>query len=157
MNSRRTARVASVVREVVSHSILFELRDPRIANVTVTRTEVSGDLQHAKVYVSVMGDEQAQKLCLHGLESAKGYMQSKLADRVRTRYTPQLRFVLDEGVKMSFEVTRILSEVLPSQPETLADAEAEKEAAAAEETPSQLDSSPVDTDPTLRDEIAPTD
>lgn len=155
MNSRRTARVASVVREVVSNAILFELRDPRIANVTVTRTEVSGDLQHAKVYVSVMGDERAQKLCIHGLESAKGYMQSKLADRIRTRYTPQLRFVLDEGVKASFEVTRILNEVLPPKPETLADAEAEQ--AADGETPTETDSVPTDNDPTSRDQIAPSD
>ena len=87
MNSRRTARVASVIREVVSNSILFELRDPRIANVTVTRVEVSGDIQHARVFVSVMGDERAQTLCMHGLESSAGFLQSKLADRVKTRYT----------------------------------------------------------------------
>ncbi len=126
MNSRRTARVASVIREVVSNSILFELRDPRIANVTVTRVEVSGDIQHARVFVSVMGDERAQTLCMHGLESSAGFLQSKLADRVKTRYTPQLRFVLDDGIKKSFEVTRIIKEVLPSHSEgTLADAEAE--------------------------------
>lgn len=131
MNSRRTARVASVIREVVSNSILFELRDPRIANVTVTRVEVSGDIQHARVFVSVMGDERAQMLCMHGLESSAGFLQSKLADRVKTRYTPQLRFVLDDGIKNSFEITRIINEVLPSHSEgTLADAEAE---AAAEQ------------------------
>ena len=127
MNSRRTARVASVIREVVSTAILFELRDPRIENVTVTRVEVSGDIQHAKVYVSVMSDEKAQTLCMHGLTSSAGYLQSKLADRIKSRYTPQLRFVLDEGVKKSFEVSRIIREVLPDRGETLADAEAEKE------------------------------
>lgn len=138
MNSRRTARVSSVIREVVSNAILFELRDPRIANVTVTRVEASGDLQHAKVYVSVMGDEKAQDLCMHGLESSAGYLQSKLADRVKTRYTPQLNFVLDEGVKASFEVTRILNEVLPQSAQahsaqTLAEAEATEEAGAGTE------------------------
>lgn len=115
MNSRRTARVASVVREVVSNAVLFELRDPRIRNVTVTRVEVSGDLQNAKIYVSVMADEKATSLCMHGLDSARGYIQSKLADRIKTRYTPALRFILDEGVKKSFEVTRILQEVLPAE------------------------------------------
>lgn len=133
MNSRRTARVASVIREAVSNAILFELRDPRIANVTVTRVEVSGDLQHARVFVSVMGDEKAQTLCMHGLDSSRGYLQSKLADRVKTRYTPQLNFVLDEGVKASFEVTRILNEVLPQSIETLADAEAAAEVQVDEE------------------------
>jgi ribosome-binding factor A len=144
MNSRRTARVASVIREVVSNSILFELRDPRIANVTVTRVEVSGDIQHARVFVSVMGDERAQTLCMHGLESSAGFLQSKLADRVKTRYTPQLRFVLDDGIKKSFEVSRIIKEVLPSHSEgTLADAEAEAAAAAEvasdDSAPSQIE------------------
>ena len=142
MNSRRTARVASVIREVVSNSILFELRDPRIANVTVTRVEVSGDIQHARVFVSVMGDERAQTLCMHGLESSAGFLQSKLADRVKTRYTPQLRFVLDDGIKKSFEVTRIIKEVLPSHSEgTLADAEAEAaaESGADDSAPPQIE------------------
>ena len=134
MNSRRTARVSSVIREVVSNAILFELRDPRIANVTVTRVEASGDLQHAKVYVSVMGDEKAQTLCMHGLDSSAGYLQSKLADRVKTRYTPQLRFVLDEGIKASFEVARIIREVLPHSAETMAEAEERQAEEAAAET-----------------------
>ena len=70
---------------------------------------------------------------MHGLDSSAGYLQSKLADRVKTRYTPQLKFVLDEGVKASFEVTKILSEVLPHSAETLADAEAAAEATDEEE------------------------
>lgn len=112
MNSRRTAKVAEVIREVASTTILFELRDPRIKNVTVTRAEVSNDLRHAKVYVSIMGDERSQKLTMHGLESSKGYIQSKIADRVKTRYTPLVKFILDEGIKKSIETTRILNEVL---------------------------------------------
>ena len=112
MNSRRTAKVAEVIREVASTTILFELRDPRIKNVTVTRTEVSPDLRHAKVYVSIMGDERSTKLTMHGLQSSKGYLQSKIADRVKTRYTPLVTFVLDEGIKKSLETARILDEVL---------------------------------------------
>ena len=112
MNSRRTAKVAEVIREIASTTILFELRDPRIKNVTVTRTEVSSDLRHAKVYVSIMGDEKTQDLTMHGLRSSKGFLQSKIADRVKTRYTPLVTFVLDEGVKHSLEATRILNEVL---------------------------------------------
>ena len=64
MKSHRLARVAAVVREVASETILFELRDPRVKGVTVTRAEVSADLHHAKVHVSIMGTEQEQKLCL---------------------------------------------------------------------------------------------
>ncbi|MGE3809719.1 MAG: 30S ribosome-binding factor RbfA, partial [Gemmataceae bacterium] len=76
MKTHRLARVAEVVREVASETILFEIRDPRVKGVTVTRAEVSGDLQHAKVYVSVMGSKKEQDLCLHGLEHAKGFIQS---------------------------------------------------------------------------------
>ncbi|MFK7817514.1 MAG: 30S ribosome-binding factor RbfA [Planctomycetaceae bacterium] len=144
MNSRRTARVASVIREVVSTAILYELRDPRIENVTVTRVEVSGDIQHAKVYVSVMADERAQGLCMHGLESSAGFLQSKLADRIKTKYTPKLRFVLDEGVKNSFEVSRLIREVLPQGGgDTLADAEAEKaETSPGDDVESELTKDP---------------
>src|SRR5207245_11447986 len=104
MKAHRLARVAEVIREVASETILFELRDPRVKGVTVTRTEVSGDLQHAKVYVSLMGTAGEQQLCLHGLRHAAGFIQSKLANRLKTRFTPVINFVLDHGVKISIEV-----------------------------------------------------
>ena len=112
MKAHRQARVGEVIREVASQTILFELRDPRIKNVTVTRAEVSGDLQHAKVYVSVMGTPREQDLCMHGLKHAAGFIQSKLAARLQTRFTPQVTFVLDQGVKKSIEITRLINEAL---------------------------------------------
>ena len=115
MQSRRTAKVAEAVREQVSTTILFGLKDPRVKNVTVTRVEVSSDLRSAKVYVSVMGDEKTQRLTLKGLESARGFLQAKLAERVQIRYTPILHFQLDQGVKRSIEASRLLREVLPPQ------------------------------------------
>jgi ribosome-binding factor A len=112
MKQHRLARVAEVVREVASETILFELRDPRVKGVTVTRAEVSGDLQHAKVYVSLMGSTGEQKLTLHGLKHAAGFIQAKLAKRLQTRFTPTIRFVVDEGVKKSIEMTRLINEAL---------------------------------------------
>jgi len=112
MKTHRLARVAEAVREVASSTILFELRDPRIKGVTVTRTEVSGDLQHAKIFVSVMGSAKEQELCMHGLRHAAGFVQSKLAIRLQTRFTPVVQFVLDEGVKKSIEMTRLINEAL---------------------------------------------
>ncbi|NOX54038.1 MAG: 30S ribosome-binding factor RbfA, partial [Planctomycetes bacterium] len=86
-------------------------------NVTVLNVEVSSDLRHAKVFCSVMGDERTQRLSMHGLNSARGFLQAKIADRLQTRYTPVLRFVLDQGVKKSIETSRLLREVLQeSQP-----------------------------------------
>src|SRR5262245_7715109 len=110
MKAHRTARAAEVIREVASETILFELQDPRVKGVTVTRAEVSGDLQHAKVFVSLMGTPQEQKLCMHGLKHAAGFVQSKVGTRLKTRFTPVLKFVLDEGVKKSIEISRLLNE-----------------------------------------------
>jgi len=130
MKAHRTARVGEVIREVAAETILFEVRDPRVKGVTVTRTEVSGDLQHAKIYVSLMGTPKEQQLCLYGLKHAAGYIQSKLASRLKTRYTPLLTFVVDEGVKNSIEITRLINEALAQQKPTQ-----EAEAANEEEEP----------------------
>jgi ribosome-binding factor A len=113
MTLRRVLKAAEAIREVVSMAILTELRDPRISDVTVTLVEVSPDMRHAKIHVSVMGDEAKQRLTLRGLQNASGVLQQKIAHRIDTRYTPRLRFVLDQGVKRSIEVSRILDEVLP--------------------------------------------
>jgi len=110
MNSRRTAKVASSVREIVSSTILFGLKDPRVKKVTVLGVEVAEDLRTAKVYISVMGEPKEQSLTMHGLNSARGFIQSKLADQLQIRYTPVLTFVLDQGVKKSIEASRLLRE-----------------------------------------------
>src|SRR6185295_15564047 len=111
--SRRLLKAAEAIREVVSMAILTELRDPRVKNVTVVAVEVLPDMKSAKVHVSIMGDEKQQQLSLSGLQNAAGFLQRKIADRIETRYTPRLQFVLDKGVKNSLEVSRILREVLP--------------------------------------------
>ncbi len=113
MNTRRVAKAAEAIRESVSMTILVGLRDPRVKNVTVLRAEVSGDLRAAKVYVSVMGDAKTQSLTMHGLESARGFIQAKVADRLQTKNTPVLKFVLDPGVKYSAETSQTLREVMP--------------------------------------------
>lgn len=115
MTSRRVQKAAEAIREVVSMAILTDLRDPRIQGVTVTYVEVSPDMRLAKVHVSVMGDEAAQKLCLHGLQSAAGYLQQKISNRIDTRYTPKVRFELDMGVKNSIAIAKMLDEVLPDE------------------------------------------
>ena len=112
MKQHRLARVSEAIREVASETILFEIQDPRVKNVTVTRAEVSADLQHAKVYVSIMGTEKEQDLCMHGLQHSAGFVQAKLAARLKTRFTPAVKFVKDEGVKKSLEVTRLINEAM---------------------------------------------
>ena len=134
MKPYRLARVAEAVREVASETILYELHDPRVKMVTVTRAEVSGDLQHAKVYVYVMGTEAEQKLTLRGLRHAAGYVQSKLAKRLQTRFTPVIQFVLDQGVKNSIAMTRLINEALAesASPEGARPEESPRESGAAD-------------------------
>jgi len=119
--SRRLLKAAEAIRGVVSMAILTELRDPRVKNVTVVGVEVLPDMKSAKVYVSIMGSEKEQQLSLSGLQNAAGFLQKKIAERIETRYTPRLTFVLDKGVKNSLEVDRILREVLPPTPVKAAD------------------------------------
>jgi ribosome-binding factor A len=113
MTSRRVLKAAEAVREVVSMAILTDLRDPRIQGVTVTHVEVSPDMRLAKVYVSIMGSETTQKLCLKGLQSSAGFLQQKISKRIDTRYTPVIKFELDMGVKKSIAVAKTLHDVLP--------------------------------------------
>jgi ribosome-binding factor A len=114
MGSRRLLKAAEAIREVVGMSILTDLRDPRICDVTVTYVEVAADMRLARVHVSVMGDERKQQLSLHGLQNSAGYLQHKISQRIDTRYTPKLEFVLDKGIKNAMRVTEILRDVLPA-------------------------------------------
>jgi ribosome-binding factor A len=122
MTSRRVQKAAEAIREVVSMAILADLKDPRIRDVTVTYVEVSGDMRQAKIHVSVMGDDTKQQLSLRGLQNAAGFLQSKVARRIDTRYTPRLVFVLDLGVKRSIEISQILQSVLPERADAESDA-----------------------------------
>jgi len=115
MKNHRLARVSEAIREAASEAILFEIKDPRVKFTTVTRAEVSADLQRAKVYVSVMGSEKDRALTLKGLNNAAGFVQSRLGDRMKSRFIPVLEFILDEGMKNSMEVSRLLS--LEKRPE----------------------------------------
>jgi ribosome-binding factor A len=114
MPSHRTLRMAEAIREVVASAILFELADPRVKGVTVLGVEVTGDLRNATVLVSVMGTESEQTLALRGLRHATGFLQSRVAARLQTRFTPILSFKKDEGVKKSIEISRLIDEAIAS-------------------------------------------
>ena len=135
MSSRRVLKAAQAVREVVGMAIIADLKDPRIKDATVTMVEVSPDMRQAKVHVSVMGDEVKQNLCLKGLQSSAGYLQSKIGNRIDTRYTPKIQFVLDRGIKNAMTVARILEEVLPQEAADNAEAAVADEDSAEGDTP----------------------
>ena len=145
MKTHRRERVSEVIREVAAETILFELSDPRVKMVTVTRAEVSGDLQHAKVYVSIMGSPSEQKLTMHGLKHAAGFVQSKLATRMKTRFTPIIRFVLDPGVKQSIEITRLINEALGKTGGTESiEADADEDVSPDEDAEGSADAQPAE-------------
>lgn len=109
--SRRLLKAAEAIREVVAASILTDLRDPRVENVTVISVEVTPDMREAKVFVSVMGDETQKNLSIRGLQNSAGFLQSKIANRLDTRYTPRLRFEIDRGQENAMAIGEILARI----------------------------------------------
>ena len=141
-------------------AIITDLRDPRIEHVTVTYVEVSPDMRQAKVHVSIMGDEKHQERCLKGLQSAAGYLQSKVANRIDTRYTPRIEFVIDQGVKNAAAVARILEQVLPANHDEDADHDAtdiDSEAASDDDSMSNDTANSNAANPNTADEPPPDD
>lgn len=104
-------KAAEAIREVVAASILTELRDPRVQDVTVVGVKVSPDMREAQIAVSIMGDESQQQLSLRGLQNAAGFLQSRIASRIEARYTPRLQFVIDKGIQHSLLVGEILEKI----------------------------------------------
>ncbi len=95
MPSRRIEKVNRAILETLSSAILFDLRDPRVKNVTILNVETTGDIKESKVRVGVRGDAKVQSLTLHGLDSSRGFLQSKIAERLQTKSTPILKFILE--------------------------------------------------------------
>jgi ribosome-binding factor A len=114
--------MAEAIREVASQAILFEVSDPRVKGVTVLHAEVSGDLRNATVFVSIMGTPAEQENAMRGLRSATGYLQSLVAARLQTRFTPVLTFKKDEGIKKSVEMSRLIEETLAADREARGEA-----------------------------------
>jgi ribosome-binding factor A len=103
-------RVDEAVRAVLSDAIATDLKDPRVGFVTVTGVKTSPDLRHARVYVSVLGDEQTREASLEGLRSAHGFLQGALASQLKLKHTPTLAFEYDESVDRGMRISRLLEE-----------------------------------------------
>ncbi len=106
-------RVDEALRAVLSDAIGSQLQDPRVGFVTVTGVKTSPDLRHARVYVSVLGDEAAREASLEGLRSAHGFLQARLAGELRLKHTPNLTFEYDESVARGMKITQLIEEVSP--------------------------------------------
>ncbi|HLI49789.1 MAG TPA: 30S ribosome-binding factor RbfA [Chthonomonas sp.] len=120
--SVRQQRVQEQLLHEISDILHKELRDPRLGFVTLTAAEISRDLRHAKVYVSVLGDEEAQKQCLKALNGAAGLLRGEFARRAHLRVAPELEFRLDHGIERGLQIAELLrsveSDLKPHEVET---------------------------------------
>jgi ribosome-binding factor A len=116
MPGARMRRINEVLREVVGATISSDLSDPRIGFVTVTSVETSPDLRTAKVYVSVLGDEEAREETLSGLRSSHGVIQARIAAETRMKRTPTVTFHYDDTVEQGVRISQLLDE-RPPDPE----------------------------------------
>lgn len=107
-NNRRVERVASLIKREISQMVMLDIKDDRVGAgmVSVTDVDVSGDLQHAKVFVSIYGTDEARAETMEGLQAATGFVRSELGQRLRLRRTPEIIFKEDLGVERG---TRVLS------------------------------------------------
>jgi ribosome-binding factor A len=108
---RRTERLGHEIRVVLAELIAREVKDPRIGFATVTRVELSADLHHARVYVSVLGNPEEQKNNLEGLSSAAGFLRHEIAHRLALRRAPELDFILDHGAETVEKIEMLLQEI----------------------------------------------
>lgn len=109
--SMRANRVAEQMKKEMSDILSRRLKDPRVGFVTVTDVEVTGDLQQAKVYITVLGNEDVKEETLKALEKAKGFIRSEIGSRIRLRKTPELFFELDESIEYGNRIEKLISEL----------------------------------------------
>lgn len=117
MSNQRAARVGDQMREELAKLIRGEMKDPRIGFVSIVKVEVSGDLRHAKVYVSVLGTPEEQKASMKGLQSATGFLRSHLGQALRLRHVPELIFTLDNSIAHGTRIAELLVQVRREQEE----------------------------------------
>jgi ribosome-binding factor A len=110
-SSRRPEQMAETLRQVITDSLAREVRDPRVGFVTVTGVLVSGDLSHARVMVSVPGDDGEKSRALEGLQSAAGFLRSRAARTLTTRSVPELHFELDRGLEHAARINELLNTI----------------------------------------------
>jgi ribosome-binding factor A len=133
--TRRMSRVAELIKREVSQMILFELKDDRVGAgmISITDVDVSGDLQHAKIFVSIYGSDEARAETMAALHSAAGYIRSNLGKRVRLRRTPEVLFAEDLSLARGTEMLALLNKLEQERPAEVEPAASEDDIPAAEE------------------------
>jgi len=112
MAYHRTQRVAEEMKKEISNIIINEIKDPRISGlITITSVDISDDLRHAKVFVSIYGEKEKKMKTIEGLKNATGFIRREVGNRIRLRYTPEIVFKLDESIEHGVNIAKLLKEV----------------------------------------------
>ncbi len=115
---QRSERVGDEIRKIVADLIQNEIRDPRLPElVSVVDVRVSRDLSHARVYISVLGDEEAGQNSLTALRSATGFIRREIAARMRLRIVPELSLILDDSIERGLRISRLIDEAIGGKKE----------------------------------------
>lgn len=114
--SLRPNRVGEQMKKELGEIITRKIKDPRIGFVTVTDVNVTGDLQQATVYISVLGDEEQRENTLKGLAKAKGFIRSEIGQRIRLRKTPEITFEFDESIDYGNRIDTLLHQIAKEDP-----------------------------------------
>ncbi|MHC1730235.1 MAG: 30S ribosome-binding factor RbfA [Syntrophobacteraceae bacterium] len=114
MDYKRSDRVADLLQKEIADLVFRRVKDPRVANITISGVRVSQDLKHARIYYCLMGGnpgEDVRNNAATGLEKAKGFIRQELAQRLRLRYIPQLDFEYDTSFEYGDKIERLLKEL----------------------------------------------
>ncbi len=110
-NHLRIEKLQELIKQEVSKMLLMDIKDSRIGFVTVTGVEMTGDLREAKIYVSIMGNDEQIKSSLEGLQSALGYIRREIGRRIKIRFTPEISFALDKSLDYSEHIQKLLLKI----------------------------------------------
>jgi len=115
MSQMRANRVAEEIKKVVGDIITRKLKDPRVGFVTITDVEVTGDLQQATIYLTVLGSDKKEQETLAGLEKAKGFIRSEIGKNIRLRKTPEIMFEIDTTIETGNRIERLIHDLHQSE------------------------------------------
>ncbi|WP_069789366.1 30S ribosome-binding factor RbfA [Cyanobacterium sp. IPPAS B-1200] len=118
-NSRRIEKVSSLIKREVSQMLINEIKDDRVGAgmVSITHVEVSGDLQHAKVFVSIYGTSEAKKETMEGLKACTSFVRRSLGQKINLRHTPEIRFMEDSSLEKGDQLIQLINRITPLEEE----------------------------------------
>jgi ribosome-binding factor A len=114
MSRRRQERMAVELKKVLSRILQEEIKDPRldISAVSVSQVELSNDLSHARVYISIMGNDEKQQETMKALEKARGFIRSRMAEEIQVRHVPEIDFRLDRSIEHGIRISSLLDKIM---------------------------------------------